>query len=311
MNCVSSSVYEYIEECDTYDSAKSILEKLYVKTPNVIFSRHLLATRKQKPGESLDEFLREVRKLSKDCWLKAVSAEQYREELIRNAFINGLASPLIRQRLLENDKLDLQSAYNQTYSLDLAHKNAEAYNPGVTHTTAAINPQVGKEENVEPNKCDEVEISENPPAAATFTQGKKCYFCGENAHARNNCPAREAICHKCGKPGHFACACKSKSTSGSVAMVFKSSVMATKSNIPQGLDQAATAVTINGKCVNALVDSCSTESYISEKMAKELGLKIHPSSKGITMAQKSLNTTSLGFIVAVVININNYITKER
>ena len=110
----------------------------------------------------------------------------------------------------------------------------------------------------------------------------------------------------CGKPEHFARACKSKSTSGSVAMVFKSSVMATKSNIPQGLDQAATAVTINGKCVNALVDSCSTESYISEKMAKELGLKIHPSSKGITMAQKSLNTTSLEFIVAdLILGINN------
>ena len=112
VNCVSSNVYEYIEECDTYDSAKSVLEKLYVKTPNVIFSRHQLATRKQKPGESLDEFIRELSKLSKDCGLKAVSAEQYREELIRDAFINGLASPLIRQRLLENDKLDLQSAYN-------------------------------------------------------------------------------------------------------------------------------------------------------------------------------------------------------
>ena len=78
---------------------------------------------------------------------------------------------------------------------------------------------------------------------------------------------------------NHARACKSKSTSGSVAMVFNRSVMAKRSNIPQGLDQAATAVTIYGKCVNALVDSCSTESYISEKMAKELGQKIHPNSK--------------------------------
>ncbi|XP_076055154.1 uncharacterized protein LOC143033545 [Oratosquilla oratoria] len=60
VNCVSHNVYEYIEECTNYDSAISVLQKLYVKTPNEIFARHLLATRQQKPGESLDEFLREL-----------------------------------------------------------------------------------------------------------------------------------------------------------------------------------------------------------------------------------------------------------
>ena len=44
-------------------------------------------------------------KLSKDCKFKAVTDEQYREELFRDAFINGLFSPAIRQRLLENDTL--------------------------------------------------------------------------------------------------------------------------------------------------------------------------------------------------------------
>ncbi|XP_064093858.1 uncharacterized protein LOC135206373 [Macrobrachium nipponense] len=102
VNYVSHNVYEYIEECANYDTAISTLEKLYVQAPNEIFTRHLLATRQQKAGETLDEFLRELRKLGKDCNLKAVSAEQYREELIRDAFINGLASPMIRQHLLEN-----------------------------------------------------------------------------------------------------------------------------------------------------------------------------------------------------------------
>ncbi|XP_076033649.1 uncharacterized protein LOC143020786 [Oratosquilla oratoria] len=60
VNCVSHNVYEYIEECTNYDSAISVLQNLYVKTPNEIFARHLLATRQQKPGESLDKFLREL-----------------------------------------------------------------------------------------------------------------------------------------------------------------------------------------------------------------------------------------------------------
>ena len=69
------------------------LDNLFVKSPNVIFARHLLSTRRQQSGETLDQFLQDLRKLSKDCKFKAVTAEQYREELIRDAFINGLFSP--------------------------------------------------------------------------------------------------------------------------------------------------------------------------------------------------------------------------
>jgi hypothetical protein len=106
INCVSFNVYELIEDCTTFNSAIDILKSTFVRTPNSIFARHLLATRRQQPGETLDEFLREIRKLSKDCDFKQVTADQYREQQIRDSFINGLLSPLIRQRLLENNELD-------------------------------------------------------------------------------------------------------------------------------------------------------------------------------------------------------------
>ncbi|XP_064122409.1 uncharacterized protein LOC135226624 [Macrobrachium nipponense] len=143
MNYVDHNVYEYIEGCVNYDAAISTLEKLYVKAPNEIFTRHLLAICQQKAGETLDEFLRELHKLGKDCNLKAVSAEQYREELIRDTFINGLASPMIRQRLLENKTLDVEAAYDQAYSLGLAQRNASFYSHmllHVGHTAAVVTP---------------------------------------------------------------------------------------------------------------------------------------------------------------------------
>lgn len=79
-----------------------------------------MATRRQQSGESLDEFLRELHKLSKDCNFKAITAEQYREELVRDAFINGIASAFIRQRLLENKSFNLEAAHSQARTLDLA-----------------------------------------------------------------------------------------------------------------------------------------------------------------------------------------------
>ena len=144
INCVTADVYELFEQCTDYDSAIAALQNVYVKTPNEIFARHLLSTRQQKPGESLDEFLRELHKLSKDCKFRAVSAEQYKEECVRDAFINGLASPVIRQRLLENKTLDLKSAYDQAYTLDLAQRNANAYSLQVGHTAAVVNPNVSQ-----------------------------------------------------------------------------------------------------------------------------------------------------------------------
>ena len=80
---------------------------VYVKKKNVILAW------KQKPVEALDKYLNELKTLAKGCDFKAVSSEQYnsgmiRDALMSNAFINGLMSNAIRQRLLENKTLDLQ-----------------------------------------------------------------------------------------------------------------------------------------------------------------------------------------------------------
>lgn len=81
--------------------------KLYVKTPNEIFARHRLATPQQKPGESLGEYLQELQLSEEEyCAFKSLTAEQYHEELIRDTFINDLASQFIHQRLLENRSVD-------------------------------------------------------------------------------------------------------------------------------------------------------------------------------------------------------------
>ncbi|XP_004208920.1 uncharacterized protein LOC101241082 [Hydra vulgaris] len=127
INFVSSNVYDYIEECDSYESVIETLENLYVKTPNEIFARHQLLARHQTSSESLEDFLQELRKLSKNCNYKDVSAEQYREEQMRDAFISGINSNYIHQRLLENSTLNLQSAFNQARSLDIAQRSSDSY----------------------------------------------------------------------------------------------------------------------------------------------------------------------------------------
>ena len=56
-NYVTPKIYESFAECATYDEAIHTLEALFVKPTNEIFARHLLATRCQHAGETLDDYL--------------------------------------------------------------------------------------------------------------------------------------------------------------------------------------------------------------------------------------------------------------
>ena len=65
VNFLTPSAYQYIEDCETYEAAVAELKRLYVKTKNNVFARHLLATRRQLPGESLQQFLQVLKTLRK------------------------------------------------------------------------------------------------------------------------------------------------------------------------------------------------------------------------------------------------------
>jgi hypothetical protein len=127
INFLDPSVYEYISECDSYSTAIDTREKLYDKAKNEVYERHLLATRKQNVGESLDTFFLALKKLAKDCNFKAATADEHRDNYIRDSFINGIQSTYIRQRLLENNTLDLCTAYDQVRALALAQQHSASY----------------------------------------------------------------------------------------------------------------------------------------------------------------------------------------
>ena len=139
-NSVAYDVYDYIEECVTYESAIRVLENQYVKTPNEIFALHLLATARQTSGQSLNDFVQKLQGLGKDCSFRPVTAQVYREEMVRDAFIKGTISSSIRQRLLENRELTLRDAVTQANTLELAQQNSLAYDvpDNLTRHVAAV-----------------------------------------------------------------------------------------------------------------------------------------------------------------------------
>ena len=140
-------------------------------------------------------------RLSKECEWRDVTAKQYEEQLVRDAFITGLASPAINQRLLGNENLDLTTAVNQARALDVAHRNSQEF-ASLSHAAVYAT-------------ADAPSISEEPCALAMTKQilhdntGIKAICCVQ-AYDKTVCPAKLKTCFKFQKQGHYAGVCKSR-----------------------------------------------------------------------------------------------------
>ena len=150
--------------------------------------------------------------LAKDCKFEAVTATEYRDQSIRDSFINGISSNAIRQRLLENSQLDLDTAVKQAKSMETACNQAETYVK--SHCTVSAAAASEYSETKDPSKLsfcendssiDSSKYSE--PTVSSISTNQKCFFCGLRRHPRSKCPAKDSSCNKCGKVGHYAKVC--------------------------------------------------------------------------------------------------------
>ena len=303
INCVSHRVYDHVEESETYDEAIRVLKALYVKTPNKIFARHLLATAKQKVGQSLDDYLLVLTKLSKDCNFANVTGEEYRKEMIRDAFINGITSHSIRQRLLENAELSLEQAFETARTLDSAQRSSEVYVTNSVNNSGLTACAREQTENSRVSTELQSKLSmENTTSAAASNVSKLCYFCGRAYHNRTSCPAKYATCYKCNKKGHFSKVCRSKSKDDANACIFTPNLCAIQPG-PECLKNATVVAIINGTELSALIDTGSSTSFINKNTAKMLKLQIFPRNESILMASSNLKGHISGQCVTNV-NIN-------
>uniref|UniRef100_A0A5S6QM86 RNA-directed DNA polymerase n=1 Tax=Trichuris muris TaxID=70415 RepID=A0A5S6QM86_TRIMR len=314
VNHVSPRIFSTIAEAQSYEEAMQTLTEMYERPSNEVFARHRLTTRRQQPGESIDDFLRALRVLSLDCNFKAVTAAAHREERIRDAFVCGLQSQATRQRLFENKVCDLPTVLELARMLESAQKCSQAYDNAEPQLTAATsNPCEFTNEDDKDDTC----------IFATVRKNSRCFFCGQPKHPRSQCPAREANCGNCGKRGHFAKVCRSApaarqkpqsfsnfiiASSGSVVQP-KRSVPRRSFDFPTSLSTAVLRISLNGREVNCLFDTGSSESFIHPRVVRALSLNVSRSRESVTMASSALTMNTDGHTVAdLLVNDRMYKT---
>ncbi|XP_055862342.1 uncharacterized protein LOC106074444 [Biomphalaria glabrata] len=293
INYISPSVYQMISDKETYEEAIQSLNNIYVQPNNEVFARHKLATCRQEQGQSVDAFLQKLRSLSKDCNFKAVTAEQHRDESIRDAFITGIASNSIRKRLLEKTDLKLKDAFEEARVLEHAYQHSLLYESQSETTSGATTNAVREHpaDPVAPQLPDlRASINSTQTRQEVSAISIKCYFCGRGRHPRNECPAREATCNQCGKKGHFQRSCKSR----------KSTAFALATLHSLGLGKSTSLILLNGVPLKALIDTGSCESYVAARVARNHKWPIKISVDRIFMASTHLSRVTEGHIFATI-----------
>ena len=220
INHVGHQAFAIIENATDYEAAKTLLKSAYQKEINTIYAQHQLSTRKQRPEENIDDYIRNLRLLAKNCQFQAVTASENHDLHVRNAFIAGLKAPYIRQRLLENKALTLDTAVSTARSLEDAQKNSDTYGAS-NQTCSAVEPSPTSNRGRPPDNPEPLvaasrpytrQPQQNPRPLNPPGNNSSCYYCGYDLHPRSKCPARDATCDKCRRRGHYAKVCRGNPT---------------------------------------------------------------------------------------------------
>ena len=112
--------------------------------------------------------------------------------MIRDQIVEKCASKTLRQKLLQQENLDL----SRTIKLARSEENA---------TQDSLLIASGTKEN--PISIDRVHSNQKEPAKTTYV----CYRCGgKDGHSANECGAINSRCNGCKKLGHLQKVCRSK-----------------------------------------------------------------------------------------------------
>jgi len=255
--------YSIIEDCTDFQSAVALLDSRFIKRSNAVMMRHKLYNHKQAEGQSIESFLSDLTALAKRCPTQPLTADQHKNMLICDAFISGLQSVPIRQRLLESSVDDLDQIVKTALTMELAIADAQ---------------------NISSSNAPSM------PALAATSKKRSCFWCGGAIHSKATCPARNSTCRNCEKKGHWATVCHSKKANKeSIAAVTEENVSSDggNSNCAALFQLAAVQgaknlkpVRIQGCQTDALIDTGSDKSFISLEFCKKHGIAFKPCRSG-------------------------------
>ena len=173
----------------------------YLPKRNTYHNRGDFFWAKQSENETPEEFWRRLIEIEKECNFGTISAE---EPLI-SKYMTAITDKKLRDKLMKEKTLEMKKTVEMIKQNTYEKKNKKNTIPEALITTKE--KQMIKEEPIQ-----RVEKFGTRPKTR-ITGNRPCRFCNApNWNPTHKCPALESNCNNCGKKGHYARACKQRTT---------------------------------------------------------------------------------------------------
>ena len=182
--------------------------------------RQQFQSRRQRKGESIDDWLCDLRDIATRCNFAKCCATcrvNCEADRILGQIIFGVFSDDDRRRLLEKGAtLTVDAAIADLRLMEAVRLQSSGLKkeaPSVQQASKSTykKEKDGKREAAKPpNKKDQSKGKTDDKQSKGPAASKKCKWCGDAAHARKDCRAKGKECDNCGKKDHFAAVCRSQ-----------------------------------------------------------------------------------------------------
>ena len=194
---------------------KHVTEKFdayFAPRSNLTVSRYRFFTLHQVEGQSIDEFITEVKLRSKDC--QFAEDTDISNNLIRDKIICGLKDKNLQEKLLRVEKLTLEDTVKHCRThLEAHHQAKELAVKKKEESVDRVHENRGKGHN---NLRNQDSINQDSKPSSSKYRGQQgqvksnnCKYCG-GKHQPRQCPAFHHECKKCRKYGHYENLCFSQ-----------------------------------------------------------------------------------------------------
>ena len=200
LDVYNTVTFENKGDAQKLDKLLEKFEAYCIPRKNITWERHVSNTRNQKPGETIDEYVTDLRSKAKTCEFGDLT-----ESLIRDRLVCGIINDKTRSRLLKKADLTLAGALDICHADEVTSTQMKLMSATIQHTTTDTD-----DKEVELVKRTQCRTANKSHPQAEPPKSTQCGYCGGRHHPQQGCPAYGVNCRKCGRRNHFAKVCQSK-----------------------------------------------------------------------------------------------------